>query len=458
MARSRKPKSEETEVTTPETPSPGSSTGGNSETTGRFIVVFKDHAAGSTAAAKKVLSNVAGIQEVAVAADYEGSAVTAEDLAETEALYFATLGIAVVSAEEEAVQSLATAAAATDSPILVIEPEYRAYAFTGPAGLSTDYLRGYRDAVNHLYEQLTRRAAEAGVAEMPQAGFEDTPQFTWGLQATRVHTSRFNGQGVKLAVLDTGMDLQHPDFQGRAIVSKSFIATQPVQDGHRHGTHCIGTACGPQQPASGVRRYGIAYGAAIFAGKVLSNQGSGATSGIIAGIEWAVVNGCQIASMSLGANINQKIQQYEVPIQRALNAGTLVIAAAGNNANRTAGDFGFVTPPANADAAMAVAALDNLLSVANFSARSSTVTGVGGKVNIAGPGVSVFSSLPVAFGKHGILSGTSMATPHVSGIAALWCQATGATGATLWTRLEQSARPLGAPVVDVGFGLVQAPQ
>jgi subtilisin family serine protease len=432
-------------------------TGGGGETTGRFIVVIKQRAVGDTPAVKRVLSNVAGIRDVAVAADYEGSAVAAEDLATTPGLYFNKLGIAVVSGEPEAVQALATAAADADSPILVIEPEYRAYALAGAAPFGGDYLRGYRDAVNHLYEKLTR-PAEAAVAEMPAAGFEDTAQFTWGLQATRVHTSRFSGQGVKVAVLDTGLDLQHPDFQGRAIVTNSFIDGQTVQDGNRHGTHCIGTSCGPQQPASGGRRYGIAYAAAIFAGKVLSNQGSGATGGIVAGIEWAVVNGCQIVSMSLGADIDQKIQQYEVPIQRALDLGTLVIAAAGNNAQRSVGDFGFVGAPANADAAMAVAAVDNQLAVADFSARSSTVTGVGGKVNVAAPGVRVYSSLPVAFGGHGFLSGTSMATPHVSGIAALWCQATGATGAALWTRLEQSAQPLGAPAVDVGAGLVQAPQ
>ena len=456
MARARRPRVEETEATTPEVPLPPSTGGGDGETTGRYIVVFKDQAVGDTAAVKRVLSNVAGIGEIAVAADYADSAVSGEDLSQTDGLYFGTLGIAVVSGDE-AVQALATAAADADSPILVIEPEYRAYALNGPAALAGEYLRGYKDAVNHLYEQLTR-PTEAAIAEMPLAGFQDNAQFTWGLQATRAHTSRFTGQGVKVAVLDTGIDLQHPDFQGRAIVTKSFIAGQTVQDGNRHGTHCIGTSCGPKQPASGVRRYGIAYGAAIFAGKVLSNQGSGATGGIIAGVEWAVVNGCRIVSMSLGANINQKIQQYEVPIQRALNAGTVVIAAAGNNAQRSVGNFGFVGPPANADAAMAVAALDEQLRVADFSARSSTITGVGGKVNIAGPGVRVFSSVPVGFGKRGVLSGTSMATPHVAGIAALWCQATGAKGAALWTRLEQSAKPLGAPTVDVGFGLVQAPQ
>jgi subtilisin family serine protease len=253
------------------------------------------------------------------------------------------------------------------------------------------------------------------------------------------------------------MDLKHPDFKGRRIISKSFISGQAVQDGYGHGTHCIGTACGPKLPATGVRRYGVAYGAAIHVGKVLSNQGSGGTGGIVAGIEWAVVGGCQVISMSLGANVNQKLQQYEVPIQRALKAGSLVVAAAGNNAQRSAGVFGFVTPPANANAAMAVAALTNQLKVANFSARSSTVPGVGGKVNIAGPGVEVFSSVPVSLGTHGMMSGTSMATPHVSGIAALWCQATGEKGAALWARLEQTARPLGIAVVDVGSGLVQAP-
>lgn len=434
---------------------PISTQDGESETTGRFVVIFKDHTVGQASVAKKFLSNTAGIHKLAVAADYEDSAVTAKDLTESHGLYFDSLGLAVVSGETEAIQSLTSNAADTESPILAIEPEYRAYALA--PNLSMDYMRGYKDAVDHLYQEFIRSSSELAVGEISMAVLQDTPQYTWGLQATKVHISKYSGQGVKVAVLDTGIDLQHPDFQGRAVVSKSFVAGQTVQDGNRHGTHCIGTACGPKQPATGVRRYGIAHGSSIYAGKVLSNQGSGSTSGIVAGIEWAVVNRCQVISMSLGANIDQKLQQYEIPVQRALRAGSLIVAAAGNNAQRSTANFGFVTPPANADAAMAVAALDNQLAMANFSARSSAVTGIGGKVNISGPGVNVFSSVPVNFGKHALLNGTSMATPHVAGIAALWCHATGATGLALWAHLEQSARPLRLPSIDVGLGLVQAP-
>ena len=131
-----------------------------------------------------------------------------------------------------------------------------------------------------------------GIAgEFGTAAHRDTNRHAWGLLATAVSSSRFSGKGVKLAVLDTGFDLAHPDFQGRALSPKSFIAEQTVQDGNGHGTHCVGAACGPKAPI-GSRRYGVAFGADIFVGKVLSNQGSGSTSGIIAGIEWALTSGC----------------------------------------------------------------------------------------------------------------------------------------------------------------------
>lgn len=438
------------------------------ETTGRFIIVFKDEVADDASAIRSTLKQMAGLRDVTSSSDYASGAVAAEDLAEREVVHFEQLGIAVVSSAE-AIQTLSTTSLDADSPILAIEPEYVArLSSASPAVLDLGYLRGYRAAVNHLYDQLTTPEQAAEEEAEIRAIFQDTAQFTWGLQATGASTSRHNGQGIKVAVLDTGIDLQHPDFSGRAIVSETFSGF-PVQDINGHGTHCIGTACGPQRPATGVRRYGVATAAQIFAGKVFNNDDDpGAdTRHVIAGIEWAIANGCRIVSLSLGVRIDQQLEQYRTPIRRALNAGTLVVCAAGNNANRPGlpgfdpnrpSTNGFVEPPANADHSMAVAAIDSQMRIARFSARSSQVTGVGGIVNIAGPGVAVFSSVPVSRGSHAFFNGTSMATPHVAGLAALWAQAEGLSGMALWNRLVQSARPLSLASADVGAGLAQAPQ
>ena len=427
---------------------------GGPETTGRFIIIFKEEALAEERTIANTLNQVAGLRSVVSSADFDSGAVSAEALSGSEPVRFSQLGIVIVSGPDE-VSALAASLSDGDSPILAIEPEYVA-RLSDP---SRDYMRGYRDAVNHLYDRLgeTGTEAEGGEAGL-LAEFFDTRQFTWGLQATGASTSRFTGLGVKVAVLDTGLDLGHPDYAGRAITHQSFSGF-PMRDVNGHGTHCAGTACGPLRPATGVRRYGVAHAAQLFVGKVFDEKPrpSAPTGNVIAGIEWAMSKGCRVVSVSLGIPINQKVEQYEQPIRRALNAGTLVVAAAGNNAVRP-GNPGFVEPPANTDAAMAVASVDHRMRIAGSSGRSSQVTGDGGKVNIAGPGVSVFSSVPVALGRHEFKFGTSMATPHVAGIAALWSQATGETGNALWNRLVQTALPLSLPSVDVGAGLVQAPR
>jgi subtilisin len=432
---------------------------GGVQTTGRFIVIFKEEAIANQAAIKSTLNQVAGLRDIVSSSDYEDGAVEAGDLAESNAVQLDKLGICIVS-NEESMQALAASASDVDSPIQTVEPEYIAYpSELQPGEFPYEYMRGYRDGVNQFYDQLFIRRVSATQEAEILAPFQDTSEFTWGLQATRVSTSQRSGQGIRVAVLDTGLDLQHPDFRGRAIVTQTFSGF-PVQDIHGHGTHCVGTSCGPQRPASGVRRYGIAFGAQIFVGKVFNHavpKPEAPTGNVLAGIEWAITNGCRVVSLSLGVRVNQKIQQYEEPISRALNAGTLVIAAAGNNASRPLTP-GFVEPPANADASMAVAAVDNQLQIARFSSRSSQVTGMGGRVNIAGPGVAIFSSVPVSQGSHALFDGTSMATPHVAGIAALWSQATGESGNALLTRLLQSARALNLSSADVGSGLVQARQ
>jgi subtilisin family serine protease len=417
---------------------------GTDETTNRYVITFRDEA---VTEGLSLLRDQAGLESVASAADFPEYAIDATQIEGAGALVFPSLGIAVVTLAPDALSRMVSLEA-EGGPILDIEPERIFYAIN--EGLSLEYLRGYRDATEHLYEQATASASAVLEREQPKISIPvDDAQSTWGLKATQAIAACYAGQGIKVAVLDTGMDLQHPDFQGRAIVSKSFVSGQAVQDGQGHGTHCIGTACG-HKDVNG-RRYGIAYQATIYAGKVLSNQGSGYTSGILAGIEWAIDNGCQVISMSLGNPVTTPSSAYEAVGRRALQNGCLIVAAAGNDhPNSTVGQ------PANSPSIMAVAAVDNRLQVASFSCRSGSTTGA--NVDIAAPGVAVYSSVPVGKGRYATWNGTSMATPHVAGIAALYAQSTGNRGHQLWQLLTSRALRLSQPANAVGSGLVQAPQ
>jgi subtilisin family serine protease len=196
----------------------------------------------------------------------------------------------------------------------------------------------------------------------------------------------------------------------------------------------------------------MARDATIFVGKVLSDQGSGATSGILAGMAWAISNGCHVISMSLGNSVATSSTAYEVISKRALRRGCLIVAAAGNARPRYT-----VGQPANSPSIMAVAAIDNRLKLARFSSRSGSAAGA--SVDISGPGVGIYSSWPtnVSPNRYHSLNGTSMATPHVAGIAALYAEASGARGAELWQVLASRAKRLDLPAIDAGCGLVQAP-
>jgi subtilisin family serine protease len=198
----------------------------------------------------------------------------------------------------------------------------------------------------------------------------------------------------------------------------------------------------------------VAPGADLLVGKVLSDRGAGTDTTILAGLSWAIANGSRVVSLSLGADIRDVSSAYDTVGRRALAAGTLIVAAAGNNASRSFGETGFLGIPASSQAILAVAALDARLGVADFSARSNPM--VGGKIDLAAPGVDVFSSWPMPRRYH-TMSGTSIAAPHVAGLAALWSQATGATGSALWSILRRAARRLNHPPADTGAGLPQAP-
>lgn len=412
--------------------------------TGRQVVVLAPKSGKANPA--RALASIAGFSNVARSKDFEFQAVSMSEANAADATVFDELGVAVVSSDPDQ-RSALMAAAAEGDVVLSVEPELIHHALT----VTADYTRGYHDGVTDLYERLNGDNGSTATAVAPTPS--DNDQFTWGLQATRVATSCRTGRGVRLAVLDTGFDVDHPDFAGRSVTTQSFIAGETVQDAHGHGTHCIGTSCGPVKP-DGTRRYGVATEVEIFAGKVLSDSGSGSDRGILAGINWALANDCKIISMSLGADLAQPSRAYEHVGKVALDHGTLIVAAAGNNANRP-GNVGFVGVPANSSSIMAIAATDSSNQIARFSARSGN--GDGGRIDLAGPGVKVFSSWPLTQ-RYNTISGTSMATPHVAGIAALWCEATGLTGRELWTVLVQNARALDVPSVDVGAGLAQAPQ
>lgn len=383
------------------------------------------------------------------------------------AIVFDRIGVALVTCADAERQLLDTASLDGESGILAIEPERTVHAIVEPRKVKIPelpdtpvdtatlaYLRGYRDGINDLAARL-KLPDSGALLRMPTPQVDESTA-TWGIQATKADASTWTGRGIRLAVLDTGIDLQHPDFAQRGIVSRSFVDGEDVQDGNGHGTHCAGIACGPREPAS-LPRYGVAGEAELHIAKVLGDAGGGADGGVLEGINWAMEQQCHVVSMSLGSTV-QPGEPYsaifEEVARRALAAGTVLIAAAGNDSRRP-DVIAPVSHPANCPSIFAIGAVDEALQVAPFSCGG--LVEEGGQVDLAAPGVAIRSSWPGEQQYHSI-SGTSMATPFVAGIAALYAQAENqARGRTLLNLVVQSARRLPLPSRDVGAGLVQAP-
>jgi subtilisin family serine protease len=390
------------------------------------------------AAAEGLKSLKAQGMKVADTRDFTDQAMQVEDVGDADAVSFAEIGVALVSgnaAEAKGLTAMAHAQGDDDSAILSIDPEYFVFAD------NDDFLRGFRAATNAIARDIPGGDTAVLDPEDPENDAQALGA-TWGLRACAVPTSTRSGTGIRVAILDTGLDLGHPDFAGRVIVSRSFVG-QPVQDLHGHGTHCTGTATGPRAPAGTTPRYGIGYGARIYIGKVLTNSGSGTMTSVLAGMNWAIANRCEVISMSLGGQIPVQ-PSYTAAGAAALARGCLIVAAAGNANGAPTG------APANSPTIMAVASLDPNLRRSSFSNT--------GKLELAAPGRDVFSSWPRPR-RYNTISGTSMATPHVAGCAALWAQTNASLrGMALWRHLQARVRRLSEPASRVGAGLVQAPQ
>lgn len=434
-----------------------------SETTGRYIIIFRN---GAVEEGRRLLESAGFI--VANADDTAEGILREEDAAGADVLIYPRVEMALLSGEEGQYERVYALSAGNDpnSPVLSVNPETVVYAAgksrqqRGVAELDA-YLRGYSDAVHKLTESLlggvpTPASVTSAAADRTLAFREDLN--TWGLQATRVVSSRFTGRGIRLAVLDSGLDFNHRDFRGRVdpLNTISFVEGSDVTDRLGHGTHCAGIACGPARAAEGPR-YGVAPDVGIHIAKVINDDGIGAQGRITAGIEWAIKKGCHVISVSIEERVSPGETfkaEYENKGRHALLNSALVIASAGNSSDRRLRPARPVSAPANCPSIMAVGSVGQTAAISNFS--NGGVNPNGGEVDLVAPGESIHSSFPT--NTYRATSGTSQATPFVAGIAALFAEADAAArGARLGSLLKQLALRIGAPSADAGAGVVQAP-
>ncbi|MFJ8824695.1 S8 family serine peptidase [Streptomyces sp. NPDC102467] len=266
------------------------------------------------------------------------------------------------------------------------------------------------------------------------------------------------GKGVKVAVLDTGYDASHPDLASRVTESKSFIEGEEVADRNGHGTHVTSTVGGSGAASDGKEK-GVAPDATLAVGKVLSNEGSGTESQIIAGMEWAAKDvKAKVISMSLGS---QEASDGTDPMAAAVNSlteetGTLFVIAAGNTGAPTS-----IGSPGAADSALTVGAVDSADQAAYFTSQGPRLGDNALKPDVSAPGVDILaarSSLIEGEGSYTEMSGTSMATPHVAGVAALLAQEHPEwTGPQLKNALMSSSKELDASAYELGAGRVSVP-
>ncbi|GAA2542885.1 S8 family serine peptidase [Winogradskya consettensis] len=233
-----------------------------------------------------------------------------------------------------------------------------------------------------------------------------------------------DGRGVKVAILDTGIDATHPDLAGKIAGTANFSSSPDVVDRFGHGTHVASTIAG-SGAASGGSRKGVAYGSDLLIGKVLGDDGTGYESEIIAGMQWAVDSGAKVVNMSLGGGATDGLDPMSLAVDEISAAsGALFVVAAGNEG----ADSSVGTPGAATDA-LTVGAVDRTDQIASFSSRGPRLGDLGLKPEITAPGVDIVAARAAGttMGEpvdefYTAASGTSMATPHVAGAAAIVAQ------------------------------------
>lgn len=270
-------------------------------------------------------------------------------------------------------------------------------------------------------------------------------QLPWGIKRVNAPAAwaATRGKGAKVVVIDTGIDSTHPDLKGNVVGGWNAITKgDDYMDDHGHGTHVAGTI-GALDNDEGV--VGVAPQVSIYGVKVLNANGGGTFDDVIAGMEWAVKNKMDIASMSLGASSGN--ESLKAIVEVMVKEGVTLIAAAGNS--YCYGENSTVVYPAAYPGAIAIAASNSADGVAEFSS-------CGPEVAFITPGADVLSTVPG--GKYQTMSGTSMATPHASGLAALLVSSKGVHGSeNIRAAFKNAAVPFAdVPANKQGAGLIDA--
>ncbi len=278
---------------------------------------------------------------------------------------------------------------------------------------------------------------------------QDTP---WGISRVNAPAvfSTNKGTGIKVCVIDTGIDYTHPDLAPNYVSGYDFYNndSDPMDD-NGHGTHVAGIVAAADNDIGVV---GVAPEAKLYGVKVLSSGGGGYWSDVIDGVLWAIDNDMDVINMSLGSSSSSA--SLQAACQTAYNAGIIIVAAAGNN-----GSYGTLYP-GNFDTVIAVGATDSSNTRAYFSS-------IGSAVELAAPGVNIYSTILVSQGSYGYKNGTSMSSPHVAGIAALAIHSGSITDGgdadnhivnEVRASLQSNALDLGTPGKDTyyGYGLADA--
>jgi len=268
----------------------------------------------------------------------------------------------------------------------------------------------------------------------------------------------YRGTGIKIGIVDTGIDRTHPDFAGRIVDGSSFVSDD-YQDDNGHGTH-VASICAGSGAAQGGTYTGVAPEARLYIAKVLDRSGSGSMSGVMAGVEWAVDRGVQVINMSLGGSGSSDGQDaLSLTCNAAVARGIVVCVAAGNEGPmaRTVG-----SPGAAADV-ITIGAVDRRDRMASFSSRGPTRDGRT-KPDLCFPGVDIVAARATGTtmgsplgDRYTAASGTSMATPHAAGLAALLLQARmGASPAQIKAAFMDTALDIGADENSQGAGRARA--